>query len=500
MKGLTPSFLLSTSVLFSVANAVTLDLVGKRKQGSSLFFPRRLKRDAAGVFGNGSVALHNLGDTTYRSNVTLGGKDFEVIIDTGSLDLWVHGDVPGTKDLGIPMNITYADGTVQGNISTAQLQFDGFTIENQAYIRAEFTQDLEDVNGIIGLGPSGGSEVVRLLQSSAGDPPLDRIFQSNPSTPNILTFLLSRNATAETSDTAPLSEQYPAQLTIGTTIPGLETITNAPKLPVLINQSGEDQHWMTLLDVDGIVANGKKISTSTAIRNPTNGTTDQLHVLFDSGFTFPQLPKTAVDAIYGDIPGAEFIKDGAAASPDLAGLENFYKIPCDYEVNVSFFFAGQEFPVSPLDLSFGGPTSTGEDVCISLYQPIDDDIAGNPDFGAFDVILGMGFLRNTYILINFGDFVDGSTSNVADPYIQLLSISDKAKIHQDFVNARLGANGNETETENGNGNALGNGNETGNNEDSKGNGALSFWDSTVSSVSLTVGVTLFSALMVFFSW
>ncbi|KAF5369340.1 hypothetical protein D9758_002508 [Tetrapyrgos nigripes] len=477
MKGLTPSLLLSISVLFSVANAVTLDLIGKRKQGSSLLFRRKLKRDAAGVFGNGSVALQNLGDTSYQSNVTLGGKNFQVIIDTGSVDLWVDGDVPGTKDLGVPMSISFAKGTVQGNINTAQLQFDGFTIENQAYLRAESTQDLGDVNGIIGLGPSSASDVVRLLQDSAGDPPLDRIFQSNPSTPNILTFLLSRNASAETvSDTIPLSDgYYPAQLTIGTTIPGLEAITSAPKLPGLIDQFGKNQHWLTLLDADGIVANGKKISTSTSIRNPTDGTPDQLHVLFDSGFSIPQLPKTVVDAIYGDIPGAKFISDGATVSPDLAGLENFYQIPCKYEVNLSFFFAGQEFPISPLDLSvFVGTADSGEDFCISFYQQIDDDVAGNPDFGAFDMILGMGFLRNTYILINFGDFVDGSTSNVADPYIQLLSISDKAKIHQDFVNARL--------------------------DPDKKNGALSFGASTVSSVSLTMGITLFSALMVFFSW
>jgi len=70
------------------------------------------------------------------------------------------------------------------------------------------------------------------------------------------------------------------------------------------------------------------------------------------------------------------------------------------------------------------------------------------------MILGMGFrefflvyhssfsysrslVRNTYILFNFGDFVDGSADNVADPYIQLLSINDKAKNHADFVQARL---------------------------------------------------------------
>jgi hypothetical protein len=46
-------------------------------------------------------------------------------------------------------------------------------------------------------------------------------------------------------------------------------------------------------------------------------------------------------------------------------------------------------------------------------------------------------VRNVYTLINFGDFIDGSPSNVAPPFIQLLSTVDKAQMHQDFVNARV---------------------------------------------------------------
>lgn len=47
-------------------------------------------------------------------------------------------------------------------------------------------------------------------------------------------------------------------------------------------------------------------------------------------------------------------------------------------------------------------------------------------------------MRNTYLLVDFGDFVDG-TSSTADPYVQLLSLTnDTAKAHQDFVNVRLG--------------------------------------------------------------
>ena len=47
-------------------------------------------------------------------------------------------------------------------------------------------------------------------------------------------------------------------------------------------------------------------------------------------------------------------------------------------------------------------------------------------------------VRNVYMLIDYGDFVDG-TSNTADPYIQLLATTDDlSEAHQDFVKTRMG--------------------------------------------------------------
>ena len=47
-------------------------------------------------------------------------------------------------------------------------------------------------------------------------------------------------------------------------------------------------------------------------------------------------------------------------------------------------------------------------------------------------------VRNTYLFIKFGDFIDGSNISVADPYMQLLSVTDPAAAHTDFINVRLG--------------------------------------------------------------
>ena len=46
-------------------------------------------------------------------------------------------------------------------------------------------------------------------------------------------------------------------------------------------------------------------------------------------------------------------------------------------------------------------------------------------------------VRNVYMLVNYGDFVDGNTSNTAAPYVQLLSTTNPASAHADFVNVRL---------------------------------------------------------------
>ena len=104
-----------------------------------------------GSYGNGSTLVVDDGDTEYSCNITLGGAEFEVLIDTGryvdvftfsffsklfanySSDLWVSGTVPTTKDLKIPASVSYASGSASGSINTAELIFDEFTVKDQAY-------------------------------------------------------------------------------------------------------------------------------------------------------------------------------------------------------------------------------------------------------------------------------------------------------------------------------------------------------------------------------
>jgi hypothetical protein len=54
------------------------------------------------------------------------------------------------------------------------------------------------------------------------------------------------------------------------------------------------------------------------------------------------------------------------------------------------------------------------------------------------MILGDGFLRSVYTLIDFGDFLAANDPTKGDPYIQLLSLVNAEESHSDFVHARLG--------------------------------------------------------------
>jgi hypothetical protein len=59
------------------------------------------------------------------------------------------------------------------------------------------------------------------------------------------------------------------------------------------------------------------------------------------------------------------------------------------------------------------------------------------EFALAVIILISTAVRNVYLLIDYGDFVDGTT-NKAPPYGQILSLTDVAAAHSDFVQTRLG--------------------------------------------------------------
>ncbi|KAJ7143497.1 aspartic peptidase A1 [Mycena crocata] len=374
--------------------------------------------------GRRTIPISNNGNAEYMSNITLGGTTVAVILDTGSSDLWVNfpSTVPTTKDTGKSISLSYAVGSARGNIHTAQLKFDNYTVEDQAFLlvedRSSFSSD-PSFDGLVGLGPNEGSMIQDELKGSAGDTMLNRIFAQNQSVSNYITFLLDRKNDP--------SSNFTGQFTIAEPVKGYEAILNQPKLNVeSVHKLLEDQqHWQAMTEKDRSVIgpDGTVLTIDSIVPKAPDG---QLVAVFDSGFTFSQVPREMSDAIYGRVQGAVY-----------DAQNEYWTVPCGQLINLTFNFGGTAFPIHPLDVvddNFKILDKSGNHVCIGAFQPITSAFSL---FGNFDMIMGMSFMRNAYTLMDFGDWVEGGSSDRGDPFIQLLPLTDATTAHSDFVKIRL---------------------------------------------------------------
>lgn len=373
---------------------------------------------------NGIVPIGNTQNFFYYTNITLGGQNISVMLDTGSSDLWVSGTVSGATDTGSSLKLSYAVGTAAGDIYTAPFELAGQSVSDQAFLLvtnvSSFSTNIHanGYDGLIGLGPNSGSSIYKKLSGKSGNSPINRIFEQMSSSNDYLTMMLSRKGDPGSNITG--------QFTIGEVVPGFENITSMPQLSIekVYKVTNVDQHWQIVSDKNkGIIGpDGQPIQYSSIVPKAPDGT---IVGVLDSGFTLPQVPRSVSDAIYGRVQGAEWSASSEA-----------WLIPCGQLINVTFNFGGVSYPIHPLDVSssdFEVTFSNGNPACLGTFQPVTSAFSL---LGEYDMILGMAFMRNTYTLINYGNFITGG-SNSNNPYVQLLPLTNIESAVNDFIQVRL---------------------------------------------------------------
>ena len=176
---------------------------------------------------------------------------------------------------------------------------------------------LTDFDGIMGMAFDNADiyNTFKLAWGTAaadelGRAPITSLFAQNTSLPNNFDVQLGR--TSELEDVAE------GVFVISDHADGFEAVTQAPQLPRVAAD-----HWSIVMDA--MLVDGTRVAfNKSRISGVPSG---KIVAALDTGFSFPPLPRPAVDAIYGSIPGAKYDPYG-----------HLWLVPCHASANLSFVF------------------------------------------------------------------------------------------------------------------------------------------------------------------
>ncbi|EIW61303.1 acid protease [Trametes versicolor FP-101664 SS1] len=393
----------------------------QRRSGSASFKRPATVLAATSSSDDSDVDLSSFHDLLYIANVTVGGTEYPLQLDTGSSDLWVKGassPLPNTDQTSLTLNLTYGIGSTFGHISYTPVEFAGINISQQAIIDASNASNPilnYGVSGIVGLGFTKLSSIDAALTKSGksdGKSLLYNLFADNPKEPNFIAFALQRTLEA-TGDVE-------GSFTIGEYDDDYKDVANSPKIPTY--PVTDPMRWTVLLDAF-LIGQGSVALTSTVPNAPS----DKAVVMLDSGTSYTYAPKAVCDAMYGNITGASY-----------SSALGQWIVPCSAEVDVALQFGSSVYPIHPIDVT---PVSLSDDsLCVGSFVPQTVSVGA----GQFDWLIGDNVMRSLYTVYDFGDF-DSTGTTMGDPYMQLLALVDPNAASTEFHKARGGsASGNIT--------------------------------------------------------
>jgi len=315
-------------------------------------------------------------DSGYYGSLAIGTPpvSYNVLLDTGSADLWVAGSNCGTscgstptfdpsasstfKNQSQSFFDQYGQGAAQGYLGSDTVQMAGFSVDNQAFgIVGAISMDLVQtpVSGLLGLA-------WETISSSRSVPMWQTLASSGAWDQPIMSLQLTRY----TNDTQANSLEPGGEFTMGYVNTSLYTGDIDWQ-----SIAGEPSFWLQTMSF--LTVQGSNISLGSSV-----------NAAIDSGTTNIAGPSDAIKSIYSLIPGSQ------SASGEWQG---YYSYPCDTKVNVEFNFGGQTWPMSSADFEY---TRISSSQCIGALFEADSGGSGRPDW-----VVGDAFLKNVYSVFRF---------------------------------------------------------------------------------------------------
>lgn len=308
-------------------------------------------------------------DVGYIATVQMGTppRDFKLLMDSGSADLWVGAEGCQSEDGGDcgnhvflgtqssssfvdtnkPFQVTYGSGAVAGDIVTDDISVAGLALKQHTFGVAlqetvDFSSNQVPFDGLMGLAQSTLSAQKTLT-------PVESLAQNGLIADAITSYKISRVADGKND----------GEITFG----GLDnTKFDSASLTTFANVNKQG-FW------EGAV--------SFSVNGADLGLKGRTAIL-DTGTTLIIAPAADAAAVHKAIPGAQ--SDGQGG----------FTIPCTTTATVTLTFGGQAFDINPQDLLFA-PVDTND-----LTGDCVSGISSGNIGGATEWLVGDVFLKNAY--------------------------------------------------------------------------------------------------------
>ncbi|THU96954.1 acid protease [Dendrothele bispora CBS 962.96] len=303
-------------------------------------------------------------DSSFFGTLSIGNPptSYNVILDTGSSDLWIAGsgcrscdaNTPtfssssSTKQVGSPFSITYGSGEAAGQLVSDTVSMASFAVTNQVFAVCDQVSDnllSSPVSGLMGLA-------FETISSSGATPWWQNLAQSNAWDEPLMAFQLTRFG----ADPSAQSEEIGGSFNLGFTNQTLyKGDIDFQAIP-----DGQETYWiqsLTKLSVNG-----------TQVQLPaTSGPTT--YAAIDTGTTLIGGTEDVILGIYAQVPGSRALTGNS---------EDYYAFPCDQDVQVSMGYGSSSnmYPISPDDFRAFQISQT---MCVGAFFAL--DLGGGSESG-----------------------------------------------------------------------------------------------------------------------
>ncbi|KIM44828.1 hypothetical protein M413DRAFT_363610 [Hebeloma cylindrosporum] len=317
------------------------------------------------------------GDSSYFGSLAIGTppSSYNVILDTGSADLWVADSActsgcesdptfdPSSsssfQNESTAFTITYGSGQAAGSLGSDVVQMAGFSVKNQVFaVCNQVSSGLltSPVSGLLGLA-------FQTISASKAEPLWQTLVSSGAWDSPLMAFQLTRFL----NDSAVQTEEPGGSFTMGFTNSSLYTGDID-----YVNMPVQGSYW--ILPLSSMVVQGNSISL------PSGSSS---YAAIDTGTTLVGGPPEFISQVFAQIPGS---------APGTGNFQNYYTYPCASAVNVSLSFGGKSWTVSPADFQLSRLTRT---TCLGAF------FALSTGSSAPSWIVGDTFLKNVYSVFRY---------------------------------------------------------------------------------------------------